>query len=157
MAVSLHRDASGKMRASMLAVLAFAATSSADGKPRCSCVCILNKGAPISSKSAVIRQMLIPAKCSVLAHHETLQGKVLMPDTAGYNARLKTYYSANAAQHAWCMVLPESTHDVQAVARIISKHGCSFGIKAGAHSAWKGSNGVEQGITVDFGMLNLSI
>lgn len=78
-----------------------------------------------------------------------------MPDTAGYNARLKTYYSANAAQHAWCMVLPESTQDVQAVAGVISEHECPFGIKAGAHSAWKGSNGVEKGITVDFGKFSL--
>lgn len=49
------------------------------------------------------------------------------------------------------MVLPRSTSDVQALAEIISKYSCPFGIKAGAHSAWKGSNGIENGVTVDLG------
>lgn len=51
------------------------------------------------------------------------------------------------------MVLPTSTADVSRIAEIISKHQCPFGIRSGAHSAWKGSNGVEEGITVDFGGL----
>lgn len=76
-----------------------------------------------------------------------------MPDTERYDARLRSYYSANAAQTAWCMVLPTSTEDVSRIAKIVSRHQCPFGIRSGAHSAWKGSNGVEDGITVDFGEL----
>lgn len=52
------------------------------------------------------------------------------------------------------MVLPEGTQDVSAIAKIISKHECPFGIRSGAHSAWKGSNGVESGVTIDFGYMN---
>lgn len=91
------------------------------------------------------------SQCSALAHETSLKGKILAKDSDEYNARLKTYYSANAAQRAWCMAVPESTQDVQTVARVLTKHNCPFGIKAGAHSAWKGANGVESGVTVDFG------
>ena len=52
------------------------------------------------------------------------------------------------------MVMPESTKDVQTTVKILTKNQCPFGIKAGAHSAWKGSNGIADGITVDFGHMN---
>lgn len=74
-----------------------------------------------------------------------------MPDTETYDERLQSYYSANAAQAAWCMVLPTTTSDVSRIAQVISKHQCTFGIRSGAHSAFKGSNGAKDGITVDFG------
>ncbi|KFY26447.1 hypothetical protein V491_01305 [Pseudogymnoascus sp. VKM F-3775] len=92
--------------------------------------------------------------CAALGADKQLQGKVLSPGTEGYDAQLNTYYSANAAQHAWCMVMPESTRDVQATVKILTKNQCPFGIKAGAHSAFKGSNGIAEGVTVDFGHMN---
>ncbi|KFY58765.1 hypothetical protein V496_05968 [Pseudogymnoascus sp. VKM F-4515 (FW-2607)] len=92
--------------------------------------------------------------CAALGADGQLRGKVLLPDSVQYDAQLNTYYSANAAQHAWCMVLPESTKDVQAIVKILTKNQCPFGIKAGAHSAFKGSNGIAEGVTVDFGHLN---
>lgn len=79
---------------------------------------------------------------------------MFLPGSDVYDAQLKSYYSANAAQHAWCMVLPESTADVQAIARTISKHDCPFGVRSGGHSTWKGSNGVKYGVTVDFSYMN---
>ncbi|KAF6821428.1 FAD binding domain-containing protein [Colletotrichum plurivorum] len=92
--------------------------------------------------------------CSALARNENLKGKVYGQDSAVYDARLKSYYSANAAQEPWCMVFPENTEDVSALAKIISTLECPFGIRSGAHSAWKGSNGVKTGVTVDFGYMN---
>ncbi|KAI0127580.1 FAD binding domain-containing protein [Xylariales sp. AK1849] len=92
--------------------------------------------------------------CSALAQDETLNGKVIFPDDSIYDARLAAYYSANAALHPWCMVLPASTADVSKVAQVITKYQCPFGMRSGAHSAFKGSNGVENGITVDLGYLN---
>ncbi|KAF7502813.1 hypothetical protein GJ744_005026 [Endocarpon pusillum] len=92
--------------------------------------------------------------CSALAALPELQGKVYAPDTTNYNLRLKTYYSANAALAPWCMVLPESTEDVSSVARTIFQEECPFGIRSGAHSAFKGANGIKEGITIDFGYMN---
>lgn len=74
-----------------------------------------------------------------------------MPNTEAYDTRLQSYYSSNAAQAAWCMILPKNTLDVSRIANVISEQQCPFGIRSGAHSAFKGSNGVEDGITVDFG------
>jgi FAD/FMN-containing dehydrogenase len=103
---------------------------------------------------ATLAVTLTCVKCAALATDTQLQGKVLLPNTAAYNAEVDTYYSANAAQHAWCMVLPESTADVQATVKILTKDQCPFGIKAGGHSAWKGSNSIANGVTVDFGYMN---
>ncbi|KAM5349465.1 hypothetical protein ACJ41O_005970 [Fusarium nematophilum] len=92
--------------------------------------------------------------CSALAAIPELKGKVYVPETTQYENRLKTYYSANAALAPWCMVLPESTKDVSKVAKVISKNSCPFGMRSGAHSAWKGSNGVQDGVTIDFSYMN---
>lgn len=89
-------------------------------------------------------------KCNALAAVPGLKGKVYVPDTKQYDARLKTYYSANAALEPWCMVMPESAKDVSSIAKVVSKEQCPFGIRSGAHSAWKGSNGIETGVTIDF-------
>ncbi|KAF1733462.1 putative FAD-linked oxidoreductase [Beauveria bassiana] len=92
--------------------------------------------------------------CNDLAAQDSLRDKVFMPGSTVYDAQLKSYYSANAAQHAWCMVLPASTADVQAIARTINRRQCPFGIRAGGHSTWKGSNGVKNGVTVDLSHMN---
>lgn len=82
-----------------------------------------------------------------------LKGKVFGKNSTQYQDRLDTYYSANAALEPWCMVLPTSTEDVAQIAKVISQKECPFGIKSGGHSAFAGSNGVRDGITIDFGML----
>ncbi|KFZ00989.1 hypothetical protein V501_10304 [Pseudogymnoascus sp. VKM F-4519 (FW-2642)] len=92
--------------------------------------------------------------CEALGAEKQLRGKVLLPGSVGYDAQLNTYYSANAALHAWCMVMPESTKDVQTTVKILTKNQCPFGIKAGGHSAFKGSSGIAEGVTVDFGHMN---
>lgn len=48
------------------------------------------------------------------------------------------------------MVLPESTQDVSLIASTLSSNGCPFGMRSGAHSAWQGANGIQDGVTVDF-------
>lgn len=52
------------------------------------------------------------------------------------------------------MVLPQSTQDVSEIAKVFNEHKCTFGMRSGAHSAFEGSNGVKDGVTVDFGWLN---
>ncbi|KAK9415978.1 hypothetical protein SUNI508_09938 [Seiridium unicorne] len=94
------------------------------------------------------------ACCSALAREAILDGKVFFPENSTYDARLAAYYSANAALSPWCMVLPTSTDDVSKIAEVFTTYQCPFGMRSGAHSAFNGSNGVEHGITVDFGYLN---
>ncbi|KAG6999757.1 putative FAD-linked oxidoreductase [Fusarium oxysporum f. sp. conglutinans] len=95
--------------------------------------------------------------CDALANIPQLKNKVYMPETTRYEQRLKTYYSANAALEPGCMVMPESTQDVSRVAKVVSKRSCPFGIRSGAHSAFRGANGVKDGITIDFGHMNATV
>ncbi|KAK2035093.1 FAD binding domain-containing protein [Colletotrichum zoysiae] len=92
--------------------------------------------------------------CSALAKETDLGGKVFSKKDSFYNKRLAAYYSANAAQAPWCMVLPETTSDVSNIAQVLERNHCPFGIRSGAHSAFKGSNGIKKGVTVDFGYMN---
>lgn len=80
-----------------------------------------------------------------------LENKVWTPDQDRYDVRLTQYYSANAALAPWCMVFPESTEDVSKIAKVLTEKSCPFGMRSGAHSAFKGSNGIQDGVTVDFG------
>ncbi|KAM0498367.1 hypothetical protein D7B24_002336 [Verticillium nonalfalfae] len=94
------------------------------------------------------------ACCTALAKDKNLVGKVINPTNALYSQRLDTYYSANAAQEPWCMVLPLGTADVAATVKILTKNQCPFGMRSGAHSAWAGSNGIKDGVTIDFAYMN---
>ncbi|KAK1598886.1 FAD binding domain-containing protein [Colletotrichum navitas] len=94
------------------------------------------------------------AFCSALAKEKELEGKVFSHQDPFYDRRLGTYYSANAAQAPWCMVLPKATSDVSRIAQVLERNNCPFGMRSGAHSAFSGSNGVKDGVTVDFGHMN---
>ncbi|KAH7375353.1 hypothetical protein B0T11DRAFT_8593 [Plectosphaerella cucumerina] len=91
--------------------------------------------------------------CSALTKTEGLAGKVYAPDSQKYTERLAQYYSANAAQAPWCMVFPESAEDVSKIVKVFNEHSCPFGMRSGGHSAYKGSNGIKDGVTVDFGSM----
>lgn len=90
-------------------------------------------------------------QCSELQRISQLNGAVYMPGTIEYEERLDTYYSANAALHSSCMVMPRTTEDVSAIMKVITDNQCPFGMSSGKHSAYQNSNAVEDGITVDFG------
>jgi hypothetical protein len=61
-----------------------------------------------------------------------LKPKVFGKNSTQYQARLGTYYSANAALEPWCMVLPTSTEDVAQIAKVISQKGMPFW-----HQEWR--------------------
>lgn len=90
-------------------------------------------------------------QCSALAKASGLDGKVWTADQERYDERLGEYYSANAALAPWCMVFPESSQDVSTIIKTLGDNECPFGMRSGAHSAFKGSNGIDDGVTVDFG------
>ncbi|KAL4403584.1 FAD binding domain-containing protein [Colletotrichum abscissum] len=92
--------------------------------------------------------------CLALLKDDVLSGKVLNPCNEDFHHRLESYYSANAAEPPRCMVLPQTAEDVARTIQIISARNCSFGMRSGAHSAFRGSNGLKHGITVDFGYMN---
>lgn len=52
------------------------------------------------------------------------------------------------------MVMPATAEDASSVIKVVTRHQCPFGIKGGGHGTFAGSNGVEKGVTVDFGHMN---
>ncbi|CAG9950719.1 unnamed protein product [Clonostachys rosea f. rosea IK726] len=92
--------------------------------------------------------------CGALAKHPQLKGKIYDAKSKEYDARLATYYSANSALPPTCMAMPSSTQDVSTIAKIISEKQCLFGMRSGSHSAWRGANSVDDGITIDFSYMN---
>jgi FAD/FMN-containing dehydrogenase len=49
------------------------------------------------------------------------------------------------------MVMPKNTADVSKAIAVLAENECPFGIRSGAHSAYRGANSVENGVTIDFG------
>ncbi|KAG4432551.1 hypothetical protein IFR05_011963 [Cadophora sp. M221] len=92
--------------------------------------------------------------CNVLSNTRSLRGKVFGKDTAPYDTRLATYYSANSALEPWCMVLPETASEVSSVVNALTTNDCPFGIRSGAHAIWAGSNAIKDGVTIDLGYIN---
>ncbi|KAF5657586.1 FAD binding domain-containing protein [Fusarium heterosporum] len=97
------------------------------------------------------------ACCLELCNIPQQEGKVHMPYTTACGQRLDTYYFVNAALEPLCIVLPTNTQDVSAIARVLSENECRFGVRSGAHSVYRGTSSVEDGITVDFGHMSLTI
>ena len=94
-------------------------------------------------------------KCQNLAATEILDGKVYFPGTEAYEDRLGLYWSTSAALPPWCMVMPTRAEDVSATIKTLVAGDCPFGIKGGGHGAHVLSNGVKDGVTIDFGMSRL--
>lgn len=83
-----------------------------------------------------------------------MPGKVYMPTTDTYDARLESIFSATAALEPWCLALPETTEDVSKFMEVIATGECSFGIRSGGHAVYANGNSVEDGITLDMGYIN---
>ncbi|KAI0015535.1 FAD binding domain-containing protein [Xylariomycetidae sp. FL0641] len=84
----------------------------------------------------------------------SLRNSVYYPHTSNYNARLASYWSADAALAPWCMVLPSNTMEVSFIMKALTDNECPFGIRSGGHGAWAGVSSVSEGVTVDFGHMN---
>ena len=53
------------------------------------------------------------------------------------------------------MLLPQTTEDVSQFMHVVSSNRCPFGIRSGGHSAFRGANSVDDGITIDFSQSRL--
>ncbi|CAG7563202.1 unnamed protein product [Fusarium equiseti] len=51
----------------------------------------------------------------------------------------------------------KNTADVSTTIALLAESKCPFGIRSGAHSAYRGANSVENSVTVDFGHMNHTV
>ncbi|KAM3451773.1 hypothetical protein MY3296_005053 [Beauveria thailandica] len=108
----------------------------------------------VANKAHVLAAETASPCCQLLGGASALDGKVYLPSSAPYEARLDSYWSLSAALRPWCMVLPSSAEDVSVVMKILVENRCRFGIRAGGHGGFPLSNSVQDGVTIDLGHMN---
>lgn len=93
----------------------------------------------------------VASQCAALLSEAGLADQVVTKDQILYSDRIDSYWSASAALHPECMVLPRTPEDVSKIMKVITKNQCKFGVRGGGHGNFALSNSIEDGITIDFG------
>ncbi|KAI9371227.1 hypothetical protein BJX61DRAFT_543876 [Aspergillus egyptiacus] len=71
-----------------------------------------------------------------------------------YKARNASYWSLTAQLRPYAIVQPRNTAEVsKAVKALVGIPGCKFAVRSGGHMAWAGANNIENGITIDLGLM----
>ncbi|KAH5750760.1 hypothetical protein HBI88_237360 [Parastagonospora nodorum] len=82
---------------------------------------------------------------------------VLYPNSTDYANRTVSYWSVSAQLEPSCIVQPTCTSDVvKVVDTLVKGESCSstkFAVRSGGHTVWAGSNNINNGVTVDLGLM----
>lgn len=83
-----------------------------------------------------------------------LQTRILFPTDAEYATRIGSYWCNNAKLKPACIFQPESVSEVAKAVKALSQARQVFAVRAGGHMNWAGSNNINDGVTIDLGLLN---
>jgi FAD/FMN-containing dehydrogenase len=78
---------------------------------------------------------------------------VLQPDSDAYTQREASYWASNAPLHPRCIVQPRTTEDVSRIVKVVAHTDDLVAVRSGGHTQWAGSNDIDQGITIDLGLM----
>lgn len=97
-------------------------------------------------------------KCQCEALQSAGLTNVLYANEERYVNRTSSYWSISAQLKPSCIVQPESTNDViKVIKTLVADTGCKqteFALRSGGHTTWAGSNNIDKGVTIDFGLMN---
>jgi FAD/FMN-containing dehydrogenase len=81
---------------------------------------------------------------------------VFYPDSAIYTESIDSYWSATAQLTPWCVVTPRDAVEVSAIVKALSTgtEQCEFAVRSGGHMPWAGASDIENGVTIDLGLMN---
>lgn len=84
--------------------------------------------------------------------------QVLFRDDEQYRLRTISYWSFSAHMSPSCIVQPGSTEEVTNIMRLLvgdssCKH-VQFAVRSGGHTTWANSNNIDNGVTIDLGLMN---
>lgn len=83
---------------------------------------------------------------------------VLYPGDARYEDSVKSYWSKVAQVYPSCIVQPYSATEVAtaviALVKANKTQPCQFAVRSGGHTTWAGAANIEEGVTIDLGMMN---
>lgn len=96
------------------------------------------------------------AKSAVKALREAGLGDVLYrPGEQHFETRIESYWSRTSQLRPWAIVQPRDAHEVSTALRaLVATPGCQIAIRSGGHMASPGASSIEDGVTIDLGLLN---
>ncbi|KAH8879824.1 FAD-binding domain-containing protein [Thozetella sp. PMI_491] len=69
-----------------------------------------------------------------------------------------SYWSLTPRLRPGVIVQPRTTEEVaRALKSILDTEGCQFAIRSGGHMSWAGSNNIQDGVTIDLGLINQTV
>lgn len=83
---------------------------------------------------------------------------IFYEDDEQYKNRTASYWSVSAQLHPKCIVQPVSTEEVStAIKTLGAQSNCKFAVRSGGHATWAGSNNINDGVTLDLGLMNTTV
>lgn len=83
---------------------------------------------------------------------------VQYPGGEQYEARIESYWSVAAQLRPWCLIQPQDAAEVSkavvALKNANKTEQCQFAVRSGGHTVWPGANNIENGVTIDLGLIN---
>ncbi|KAF9634931.1 FAD linked oxidase [Lasiodiplodia theobromae] len=80
---------------------------------------------------------------------------VYMPSDVAYSQRIESYWSLTSQLHPYCIVQPSDTSDVAKALTVLTQEtSCNFAVRSGGHSSNAGANNIDEGVTIDLGLMN---
>ncbi|KAK5993998.1 FAD-dependent monooxygenase sdcF [Cladobotryum mycophilum] len=83
-----------------------------------------------------------------------LRSRLLLPSDANYTSRIDSYWCNNAKLRPACIIQPQSAAEVSKAVTALAQSGQQFAVRAGGHGNWVGANNINDGVTIDLGLLN---
>lgn len=96
------------------------------------------------------------AKSAVKALQQSGLGDVVyVPGDDHFESRIASYWSRTSQLRPWAIVQPRDVHEVSvALSALVGIPGCQIAIRSGGHMAAPGASSIENGVTIDLGLLN---
>ncbi|KAI1771794.1 hypothetical protein F4818DRAFT_189815 [Hypoxylon cercidicola] len=80
---------------------------------------------------------------------------VYYPGNDIYENRTHSYFSVSAQLEPYCIIRPTSAEEVAQIVTTLSQDTTSnFAIRSGGHTVWPGAANIENGVTIDLGLMN---
>lgn len=96
------------------------------------------------------------AEYAVKALHEAGLGDVVyVPGEEHFETRVASYWSRTSQLRPWAIVQPRDVTEVSTALRaLVATPRCQIAIRSGGHMAAPGASSIEDGVTIDLGLLH---
>ncbi|KAI8184267.1 Bifunctional solanapyrone synthase [Colletotrichum sp. SAR 10_75] len=79
---------------------------------------------------------------------------VYTPDQDAYQTRNASYWAQSAQLKPWAIVQPRNAEEVsKTVQALVATPACNFAVRSGGHTVWPGASNIQDGITIDLGLM----